>query len=220
MLELLGVGRDADVFALDDDRVLRRYRDGSDGDRDEADLMRYVGGFGFPVPEGCTTPTGRTWCWNGCGGPTLLDALLGPGSVDAATGGRLAVELRRQPAAQIPPRSSPDDRILHLDLHPQNVMVEPRGPGTDRLAERDRGPGRAGTSRCPRSSSPRSRSIRSARTPPIAGELLERFAAGHEAGWLDQAVARRGADPNLTTAERDQLAEAESLARQLLLGTH
>lgn len=52
-----------------------------------------------------------------------------------------------------------------------------------------------------------------------AGELLERFAAGHGAGWLDQAVARRGADPNLTPAERDQLAQAGSLARRCLLGS-
>lgn len=42
-------GREAGVFALDDDRVLRRYRRAADV-TEEAEAMAYVAGLGFPVP--------------------------------------------------------------------------------------------------------------------------------------------------------------------------
>ena len=42
-------GREADIFGLDDDRVLRRYRRPADV-TDEAGAMAYVAGLGFPVP--------------------------------------------------------------------------------------------------------------------------------------------------------------------------
>jgi len=42
-------GRDADVFALQDGTVLRRYRDGSDVAA-EAELMDAVRKRGYPVP--------------------------------------------------------------------------------------------------------------------------------------------------------------------------
>ena len=43
-------GREADVYALDDGRILRRYRTGADA-TGEAQVMAYVGRFGYPVPE-------------------------------------------------------------------------------------------------------------------------------------------------------------------------
>jgi hypothetical protein len=49
-LRLLASGRDADAFAVDPDRVLRRYRDGRDV-TGEAEVMRHVRRFGYPVPE-------------------------------------------------------------------------------------------------------------------------------------------------------------------------
>ena len=48
-LELVGSGRDADVYSLGEDRVLRRYREGGDATR-EAELMAFVAGHGYPVP--------------------------------------------------------------------------------------------------------------------------------------------------------------------------
>ena len=47
---LIGQGRAADVYALDDRRVLRRYRT-SHSCAGEADLMRYLRQAGYPVPE-------------------------------------------------------------------------------------------------------------------------------------------------------------------------
>ncbi|MBN1094320.1 phosphotransferase [Blastococcus sp. TML/M2B] len=50
-MQLLGAGRDADVFALDGGRVLRRYRDpGKTADR-EAAVMAHARSHGLPVPE-------------------------------------------------------------------------------------------------------------------------------------------------------------------------
>jgi tRNA A-37 threonylcarbamoyl transferase component Bud32 len=214
MLELLGVGRDADVFALGDDRVLRRYRDGSDATA-EADLMRYVGGFGFPVPQ-VYDATGPDLVLERLRGPTLLDALLA-GSVDTATAAGWLSELHADLHA-LPARTSPADRILHLDLHPRNVMVESRGPVLIDWRNATEGPAGLDVAL----SALILAQVAVDPAAPHAGtarELLERFAAGHDADHLDQAVARRGADPNLTPAELEQLAEAASLARRLLLGS-
>src|SRR5215469_1430981 len=48
--ELLGSGRSADVYALDQGRVLRRYRFRIDVAA-EARLMQYLAAAGYPVPE-------------------------------------------------------------------------------------------------------------------------------------------------------------------------
>ena len=51
-MRLLARGRDADVFALDDTRVLRRYRDPSHSNTEmEARVMEYLAGRGYPVPQ-------------------------------------------------------------------------------------------------------------------------------------------------------------------------
>ena len=42
-------GRDADVYSIDDEWVLRRYRNGHPV-RDEAEFMKWVGKHGYPVP--------------------------------------------------------------------------------------------------------------------------------------------------------------------------
>ena len=47
---LIGAGRAADVYALGERRVLRRYRNGESSER-EAAVMAYLAGAGFPVPR-------------------------------------------------------------------------------------------------------------------------------------------------------------------------
>lgn len=47
--ELLGSGRTADVFAIDDRWVLRQYRDGGDA-APEAAVMSYLADHGYLVP--------------------------------------------------------------------------------------------------------------------------------------------------------------------------
>lgn len=131
--ELLGSGRDADVFAVDDRWVLRRYRDGGDT-AGEAAVMTYLADRGFPVPA--VHPATLVADWDArtdlvmqrLSGPTMLRALLDAAITPEQAGEILARLLRRLHA--IPARSSsvPGYRILHLDLHPDNVMLTPRGP--------------------------------------------------------------------------------------------
>lgn len=73
MTRLIAAGRDADVFAIDAGRVLRRYRDGGDV-AVEAAAMVHLAGHGFPVPavyraEGADLVMARV------PGPTMLTAL-------------------------------------------------------------------------------------------------------------------------------------------------
>ena len=70
----LASGRDADVFALDDGRVLRRYRAGGDVAA-EAAVMAYVADLGFPAPA-VHEARGTDLVLERLDGPTMLAALL------------------------------------------------------------------------------------------------------------------------------------------------
>lgn len=123
---LLASGRDADVFVLDRARVLRRYRDGGDT-APEAAVMAYVGAAGYPVPT-VYAADGPDLVLERLDGETLLAAMLA-GRVDVDSAAGLLVELHDRLHA-LPPRlgTDPADRILHLDLHPLNVLMTSRGP--------------------------------------------------------------------------------------------
>lgn len=122
----LASGRDADIFALGAHRVLRRYRDGGDVAA-EAAVMRYVGEQGFPVPV-VHAAERADLVMERLDGPSLLVALRS-GDMAVEPAARILADLHRQLHA-LPPRlsSNPAIRILHLDLHPDNVMLSSRGP--------------------------------------------------------------------------------------------
>ncbi|MET8042914.1 phosphotransferase [Micromonospora sp. NPDC005215] len=130
----LASGRDADVFAIDDRRVLRRYRKGGDVAA-EAAVMAYVGSLGFPVPA-VYEARGTDLVMERLDGRTMLSALIA-GELDALAAADCLADLHRRLHA-LPPRlgerdgdgdgDGDGDRILHLDLHPDNVMLTSRGP--------------------------------------------------------------------------------------------
>ncbi|MEV4163325.1 phosphotransferase [Nonomuraea dietziae] len=127
---LLGSGRSADVFALDDGRVLRRYRDGHDA-TEEAALMSYLADRGFPVPLVHPVPAAPPrgdLVLQRLSGPTMLQALA-CGALTPQQAGRVLARLLHR-LHGIPARISraADQRVLHLDLHPDNVVLTPRGP--------------------------------------------------------------------------------------------
>jgi aminoglycoside phosphotransferase (APT) family kinase protein len=159
----LADGRDAEVFALGDDRVLRRYRAGnlgSDGKLKtselEAEIMRYVGSQGYPVPM-VHAVKGPDMVMERVDGPTMLKD-LGKRPWMVMRHARLLAALHRRlhripaPAwlptyashsaftrpdvesawAGLPPLpTAPADApetLLHLDLHPDNVILSSRGP--------------------------------------------------------------------------------------------
>ncbi|MFF0295399.1 phosphotransferase [Kitasatospora sp. NPDC004614] len=125
--ELIASGRTADVWALNDGRVLRRYRDGLTADG-EAEMMAHLAEHGYPVPAVWAAERPEDLIMERLAGPTMLDSLLA-GTISPGAAGELLAELLRR-LHQIPPRAAarPGDRVLHLDLHPDNVLLTPHGP--------------------------------------------------------------------------------------------
>ncbi len=132
---LLASGRATDVYDLGDGRVLRRYRADHPDIEAEARVMRLVASHGFPVPE-VFDADGRDLVLSRVDGPTMLDDLRTRPTAVLGHARRLA--RLQQRLAEIPapdwlmaPGWTPDpagDRVLHLDLHPMNVMLGPDGP--------------------------------------------------------------------------------------------
>jgi aminoglycoside phosphotransferase (APT) family kinase protein len=139
-LRLLAQGRDADVFAIDDARVLRRYRDPSHSNTlMEARIMEYLADRGYPVPR-VYDVTDTELVMDRLAGPTLMHAWERRPWRLARYARELAAlhdQLAAIPAPDWLP--APDTlrgrepggtgSVLHLDLHPLNVIVTPdRGP--------------------------------------------------------------------------------------------
>ena len=209
---LLGAGRDADVFALTDGRVLRRYRDGSDATA-EAELMAFVAAHGFPVPA-LHSAAGPELVMEFLDGVTM-GAAVESGALDARAAGRMLAQLHNRLHA-VPPRpiAAPGDRVIHLDLHPDNVVITPRGPvvidwrnATDGAPELD-----VALAALLLAQVAVADDVRAAMVHPLLAEFLA--GVDHDPlPRLDEAVARRAADVNVTPAERDRLPAATSLVR-------
>jgi Ser/Thr protein kinase RdoA (MazF antagonist) len=123
---LLACGREADVYALDDKRVLRRYRRDADVSG-EAAAMRYLAGLGYPVPA-VYEATGADLVLERLDGPTMAQALV-TGSLSIADGAAQLAGLLRRLHKLLPwPGAAAGTGILHLDLHPENVLMTARGP--------------------------------------------------------------------------------------------
>ena len=127
---LIGAGRAADVYALGERRVLRRYRNGDSSER-EAAVMTYLAGAGFPVPR-VHDASGPDLVLERLGGRDML-ADLSARPWLARRHARTLAGLHDQLHAITAPPSlrapfGPGGRVLHLDLHPGNVMLTPAGP--------------------------------------------------------------------------------------------
>jgi aminoglycoside phosphotransferase (APT) family kinase protein len=118
-------GRDADVYAIDDQWVLRRYRN-SHPVRDEADFMRHVAKYGYPVPD-VREVSGPDMVVQRLDGPTLGDAAIA-GDLTAAEIGLIHADLHRRLQAIPAPSGTPGLVVIHGDLHPLNVIATPAGP--------------------------------------------------------------------------------------------
>lgn len=132
---LVASGRTADVYDIGDGKVLRRYHAGNPDAEGEARVMRLVADHGFPVPEVFSTE-GRDIVMARVEGPTMLEEMSRrPTSVlgHARRLARLQARLAEIHAPEwlMAPGWTPDpdgDRVLHLDLHPMNVLLSPDGP--------------------------------------------------------------------------------------------
>ncbi len=131
-LPLIGRGRAADVFGLGGERVLRRYRTPHPGFVErEAVAMEFLRARGAPVPE-VFDAGGDDLVMERIEGRSMLDVLKSRPWRAAAIGRQLAHlhhQIHRIPAGDVAlPRFGDGDSILHLDLHPDNVMLTDRGP--------------------------------------------------------------------------------------------
>lgn len=120
-MDLLASGRDADVFALEQGRVLRRYRDGRSAHA-EAETLRAVVGAGFPAPAVHAT-RGPDIVMDRVDGPTLGAALL-DGTTPVGEAGTTLARLH----AALHAIEVAGGTLIHLDLHPLNVILSASGP--------------------------------------------------------------------------------------------
>jgi aminoglycoside phosphotransferase (APT) family kinase protein len=125
-------GRAADLFAAGPGRVLRRYRPGEGGDVElEAAVMEHARRHGFPVPA-VHHAGGRDLILERLEGTTMLADLAHRPWLVRRHGQTLAELHRRLHAIPAPPRLRArfhrGEQLVHLDLHPDNVMLTPRGP--------------------------------------------------------------------------------------------
>ncbi|WP_326730502.1 phosphotransferase [Streptomyces phaeochromogenes] len=238
---LLGSGRTADVYALDDGGdhdglgdhdgpgggawVLRRYRDGYGDAPAEAAVMEYVRGHGYPVPRVRAAADARPrtdLVMERLYGPTVVEALAA-GQLTAGDAGLALARLLRDLHA-IPARRSTDPavRVLHLDLHPENVLLTPAGPMVIDWANTGEGPpGRDWSmsavivAQVAVDDDPRA---------PLAEEMLSALLAGcpdpalltGPDGGLGWATGQRAANPTMSPREVELLGEAGELIRRLL----
>lgn len=130
---LLATGATALVYELDDRRVLRRYRD------EQRPVGRLVTATDIAWSAGVPTPRvlashGPDLILERVDAPTML-AEMTAGRLSMDTAMRLLADLHRvthavrRPDGESELPGHPDgDRLLHLDLHPNNVLMAPAGP--------------------------------------------------------------------------------------------
>jgi aminoglycoside phosphotransferase (APT) family kinase protein len=132
---LLASGRDADIFEYGPGLVLRRSRENRKSMLAEAKTMQYLRDRGYPVPAvEEVSEDGTELVMERVDGPSMVAAISrAPWTVRRQ--GRVLADLHRQ-LHEIPcpeflapaPVGGIGDRILHLDLHPLNVIISRRGP--------------------------------------------------------------------------------------------
>ncbi|MGH9243379.1 MAG: phosphotransferase [Acidimicrobiales bacterium] len=212
---LLAAGRDCEIYAVGNGRVLRRARDGRSLDR-EAAIIRHVREHGYPAPE----------VFDARGPDLVMERISGPNLFDDAAGRpwRLRSNARvlaglHQRLATIPvpdwlpaAEGIPGDAVLHLDLHPLNVLVSRHGPKVIDWTNAARGAAGAeiattwllmAAATLPETRIPR-RVLEAARR-----RFLRSFldAAGRDAArpWLAAVVELRTRDPHIDPAELDRM---------------
>jgi aminoglycoside phosphotransferase (APT) family kinase protein len=139
---LIGTGRSADVFEHGPGEVLRRYRKPRDTDLEVA-AMEHARSHGYPVPAARVLSETEI-VMDRVEGITMLDDLgRRPWHIDrhARTLADLHRRLHEIPAPDwLPVPVGDGGALLHLDLHPDNVIMSVQGPTVIDWPNAARGP--------------------------------------------------------------------------------
>jgi tRNA A-37 threonylcarbamoyl transferase component Bud32 len=207
-VKLIASGRASEIFDLGDGRVLRRFRAGGNPQR-EALVMEHARTNGYPVPHVLEVAP-DSLVLERIEGPTMLAVLQRrPWHLRAHARG-LAHLHRRLHEIGAPAglaAAGEGDRLLHLDLHPGNVILSPSGPVVVDWTN-----ARGGD---PALDVALSWVICETSGSLLAGVFVRRFLSHFDRDEvlraLPHAIARRVADVNVTDRERER-------ARRLLEG--
>jgi aminoglycoside phosphotransferase (APT) family kinase protein len=221
-VKLLSSGRDGDIFELSPDLVLRRTRDGR-SIAHEARVMRYVEQHGFPVPHIEAVRAGGTEIvMERIDGPTMLDAMARPWKLGEHLS--LLADLHDRLHAIEGPDWLPDipgqggDRLLHLDLHPLNVLMSAaKGPVVIDWPNARRGDPMAdvaltfATMTCARIPLPRlvAAALTRIRVPAVRRAFARRYVGPHFYRRVEEMAILKCFDPNM---EPDEVTALERLA--------
>jgi aminoglycoside phosphotransferase (APT) family kinase protein len=130
---LLAAGRDADIFEYGDGMVLRRSREGRSL-VPESRTLTYLHAHGYPVPRVYeVSDDGFDLVMERIDGPTMVDA-IGRRPWTLRRSARLLADLHDRlheldaPDFLGPARIGTGPKIVHLDLHPLNVLMGRAGP--------------------------------------------------------------------------------------------
>jgi streptomycin 6-kinase len=126
---LIAAGRASEIFDLGDGRVLRRFKAGGNPER-EAMVMRHARKHGFPVPEVLEVGD-DSLVLEHIAGRTMLEVVFRrPWTLRRNISILAALHERLHRIAAPPglPAAADGEALLHLDLHPENVILSPSGP--------------------------------------------------------------------------------------------
>ena len=118
---MLAEGRASEILELGEDRVLRRFKAGGRPAR-EAEIMEHARAHGYPVPR-VLEVLDDSLVLERIDGPTML-AELRRRPWKLAGHARMLAELHHR-LHEIPFEG---ERLIHLDFHPDNVLLSQRGP--------------------------------------------------------------------------------------------
>ncbi|WP_089914500.1 phosphotransferase [Lentzea albida] len=122
----LASGQDSDVFIRSDGLLVKRTRTGRDLRR-EAEMMSYLSGYGIPVPR-VHEATEDELVMQYVPGPRMSEEIGRKPWLAGGLGAELADLHHRLDVIPAPDFLSGEGDLLHLDLHPGNVVLGPEGP--------------------------------------------------------------------------------------------
>jgi Ser/Thr protein kinase RdoA (MazF antagonist) len=221
--KLIASGRDGDIFEFGQGLALRKTRDGRSIEH-EARIMRYVADHGYRVPAvHDVRANGSEIVMERIDGALMVDAMLRrPWTMPryASVLADLHDQLHRIPAPEwLPAWPDGGDQLVHLDLHPLNVLLAADGPVVIDWSNAARGEALSDVAltyvllTCGAIPGPRALQIAA---QPVRLGVASRFARRYRGEDLDQHVAvaadLKTLDPHMSRAE---IANMQRLAQRM-----